>query len=67
MGTDANRSTVSLSSSSEPDLGNRCVLFEKYGHCNYGFNCRFGESHIDRLNLTLQSRLKRMEASCSMM
>eukprot|EP00949_MAST-11_sp_MAST-11-sp1_P004979 g4979.t1 len=39
-----------------PDLGKRCVLFEKYGHCNYGFNCRFGESHIDRLNLTLRSR-----------
>ena len=29
-----------------PDLGERCVLFELFGECPYGLECRFGKSHI---------------------
>lgn len=29
-----------------PDIGERCVLFELYGECPYGLECRFGKSHI---------------------
>ena len=37
-----------------PDLGNRCVLFDKYGKCPYGLACRFGSCHItpDHQNVT---------------
>ena len=29
-----------------PDLGERCVLFELFGECPYGLECRFGKCHI---------------------
>lgn len=29
-----------------PDIAERCVLFELYGECPYGLECRFGKSHI---------------------
>lgn len=28
------------------DIGERCVLFELYGECPYGLECRFGKPHI---------------------
>lgn len=28
------------------DIGNKCYLFETYGHCQFGFLCRFGSSHL---------------------
>ena len=30
-----------------PDLGSICYLYEKYGHCPEGFNCRFASHHSD--------------------
>jgi len=36
----------------QPDLGcllgRKCPIFENFGWCQYGFNCRFGETHIIR-------------------
>jgi hypothetical protein len=37
-------------SSKPPDIGDRCYLFDTYGYCSYGITCRFGDSHIDRMN-----------------
>ena len=28
------------------DIGERCVLFEQYGKCPYGLECRYGSKHI---------------------
>ncbi|NXP19056.1 DUS3L synthase, partial [Scytalopus superciliaris] len=28
------------------DLGERCVLFDTFGHCPYGVTCRFGRAHL---------------------
>lgn len=33
----------------EPDLDCVCYSFLKYGYCNSGFACRYGDCHIDRL------------------
>ncbi|RIB12902.1 hypothetical protein C2G38_2199400 [Gigaspora rosea] len=30
----------------EKDLGDRCVNFEKFGKCRYGYKCRFSKSHM---------------------
>jgi len=29
------------------DIGEQCVIFEKFGSCPFGVNCRWGLSHID--------------------
>lgn len=36
--------------SKPPDLGPRCHEYETYGYCRTGFMCRYGDSHIDRVN-----------------
>jgi len=28
------------------DIGEKCVLFEQYGECPYGLECRYGSKHI---------------------
>jgi tRNA-dihydrouridine synthase 3 len=36
--------------SKPPDLGPRCHEYDTYGFCRTGFMCRYGDSHIDRVN-----------------
>lgn len=31
----------------QPDIGDKCIVFERFGKCPYGLNCRFSKSHID--------------------
>ncbi|CAG0893210.1 unnamed protein product [Cyprideis torosa] len=31
-----------------PDIGPSCYVYETFGFCRCGFECRFGDSHIDR-------------------
>jgi len=33
--------------SKEPDLGEKCVIFDSFGKCCYGIACRFASSHLD--------------------
>jgi len=28
------------------DIGEKCVIFEQYGECPYGLECRYGSKHI---------------------
>ncbi|XP_031566766.1 tRNA-dihydrouridine(47) synthase [NAD(P)(+)]-like [Actinia tenebrosa] len=30
-----------------PDIGENCIVFERFGKCNFGINCRFSKNHID--------------------
>ncbi|KAE9548212.1 hypothetical protein FO519_008573 [Halicephalobus sp. NKZ332] len=30
----------------EPDLGDKCFIFDRSGKCQYSFACRFGQAHI---------------------
>ncbi|KAJ3347947.1 tRNA-dihydrouridine(47) synthase [NAD(P)(+)]-like protein [Entophlyctis luteolus] len=34
-----------LASAKPPDIGARCVIFEKYGRCRFGARCRFAHAH----------------------
>lgn len=34
----------------QPDIGDKCAVFERFGKCPYGVNCRFGKSHLDDKN-----------------
>lgn len=29
------------------DIGENCILFERFGKCNFGINCRFSKHHVD--------------------
>nr|XP_020636507.1 tRNA-dihydrouridine(47) synthase [NAD(P)(+)]-like [Pogona vitticeps] len=46
-----------------PDLGERCVLYETFGRCNYGATCRFAGAHLgeDFENLVNPDLLKQWE------
>lgn len=37
--------------SKQPDLGDSCYLYEKYGKCPFGLTCRYGSAHIDMTTL----------------
>ncbi|XP_060069106.1 tRNA-dihydrouridine(47) synthase [NAD(P)(+)]-like [Ylistrum balloti] len=45
------------------DLGPVCVIFEKYGKCQYGISCRYGKSHIteDFQNIINEELYKEMK------
>ena len=34
-------------SKKEPDLADRCHVFDTFGYCPNGISCRFGKSHLD--------------------
>lgn len=36
--------------SKPPDIGDECHVFKTLGRCAWGLMCRFGDSHIDRVN-----------------
>lgn len=38
------------------DFGPRCHLFDTFGHCKYGLNCRFGLSHFEIETLTFPAK-----------
>lgn len=35
-----------IMSNKPPDIGPNCYVYETFGKCRYGLNCRFGGSHI---------------------
>ena len=47
----------------EPDLGDRCVIFDSFGKCCYGVACRFASSHLDEnfKNIVDDEKLEKMK------
>eukprot|EP00944_MAST-04C_sp_MAST-4C-sp1_P008369 g8369.t1 len=43
-------------STKPPDLGPVCYLYQKYGYCPEGFNCRFADHHSDWKNFKQKVR-----------
>lgn len=33
--------------SKPPNIGENCIVFERFGKCNFGINCRFSKHHVD--------------------
>jgi hypothetical protein len=30
-----------------PDIGDNCIVYERFGKCHFGINCRFSKSHVN--------------------
>ena len=41
-----NHNVADYMSSKPADIGDRCIIFDKYGKCPYGVTCRYGKDHI---------------------
>ncbi|KAG1098163.1 hypothetical protein G6F42_018044 [Rhizopus arrhizus] len=40
------------------DLGDRCVQFDLFGKCSYGYKCRFLKAHVDKDNKLVVNEAK---------
>lgn len=48
------------------DIGDKCLIFEKYGKCRYGVTCRYGKSHISEdFENIVNEELCKQEAPCT--
>jgi len=45
----------------KPDLGEDCVIFEKFGFCKYSLTCRFAKKHLteDFKNMTDKDKIEK--------
>lgn len=49
--------------SKQPDIGEKCIVHERFGKCTFGLNCRFSKSHIDDkfINIVNEELCSKME------
>ncbi|KAI8359148.1 hypothetical protein BD560DRAFT_334998 [Blakeslea trispora] len=43
------------------DLGDKCIQFDLFGYCRYGYKCRFLNAHIDKNNKLIVDEKKKAE------
>ncbi|RCH92777.1 tRNA-dihydrouridine(47) synthase [NAD(P)(+)]-like protein [Rhizopus stolonifer] len=43
------------------DLGDKCIQFDLFGYCRYGYKCRFLGAHIDKDNKLIVDEKKKAE------
>ncbi len=43
------------------DIGNKCVFFERFGKCQYGYTCRYAGAHmVDKKLIVDEEKAKRL-------